>query len=180
MPTRSPKKPTTKELLAEYDYCHRTVSLMETTIWQTGAAMSLGLTGAFLLVTVRGPDTQPRWWVAMFAGLLSYAVSTVWWFVARRWWSIQHAMFLRMRHIERALGLHSFWYIQYLDHPELLKAIRLPKADEADILRRASNTNSIGIRDHQKTGPQSLIWILPFLLLGVWWLYAIALLLSES
>ncbi len=178
MANRPAKRPTSQQLLQEYESCHRTVTLMETTIWQTGAAMSLGLAGAFVLVAVRGLDAQPPWWVAVIVGILSFAVSAIWWFVARRWWSIQHAMFLRMRHIERALGMHSFWYIQSLDHPELLKKVRLPKEDEAELLARSARKNTVGIHDHQRTGPQALLWVLPFVLLAIWWLYALVLLVS--
>jgi hypothetical protein len=62
-------------------------------------------------------------------------------------------MFLRMGHIERAHGLHAFRYTQYLDHPELLKHVRLPEENESDILKLSARRNKVGIHDHQKAGP---------------------------
>ncbi len=40
----------------------------------------------------------------------------VWWYMARRWWSVQHAKFCRMRHIEERLGVaYQVQYLDYLD-----------------------------------------------------------------
>ena len=40
----------------------------------------------------------------------------VWWLMAWRWWSIQHAIFLRMKHIEMELGLYMTRYSHWLDN----------------------------------------------------------------
>ncbi len=179
MPRARKTTPSREELLREYEFCQRTATSMEATIWQTAAAMSLGLVGAFLLVATREVASQPPWWAAALMGALSFGVSTIWWVVARRWWSVQHAMFYRMRHIERTLGLHSLRYVQYLDHPALLKTSTLAKSQIDELAARAAKANTVGIKDHQKLGPQSVLWLLPFLLAGIWGLYSLILLMVQ-
>jgi hypothetical protein len=171
--------PTNEELLKEYEYCQKTAQSMERTIWQTGAAMSLGLVGSFLLIALRAPEDQPAWYFACLVGPFMALVALLWWFAARRWWSVQHAMFIRMRHVERRLGLHSLWYVQYIDHPDLIPESGLNKDEIADLKKRSSSRDRLGIRRHQHWGVQATLWVLPILLFAAWWIYSLVLLLTQ-
>jgi hypothetical protein len=172
-------QPSREELLKEYEYCQKTAQSMERTIWQTGAAMSLGLVGSFLLIALRSPDDQPPWFLACLVGPFMAFISFIWWMAARRWWSVQHAMFMRMRHIERRLGLHSLWYVQYIDHPDILPTPGLSKEEMDDLKKRSSSKDILGIKRHQHWGVQATLWVLPIVLLVAWIFYGTVLFVAQ-
>ena len=148
----STTKPSRQELLKEYEFCQNTDQNMEKTIWQTGAAMSLGLIAPILVVVLRPSEEQPIWYFACLAWPFMAGFVGLWWLMARRWWSVQHAMILRMRHSERKLGVHSHSYIQYLDHTNLLSEAKLSKREVAEIRNRSKSRDRFGIRRHQHWG----------------------------
>jgi hypothetical protein len=107
------------------------------------------------------------------------AVAAAWWLAARRWWSVQHSVFVRMRHIERRLGLHSLSYLQYLDHPEKTPKDRLLASELADLELRTKARDRLGIRRHQHWGVQASLWVLPVLIFVAWLLYAVVLFIAQ-
>ena len=165
--------PTRLELLKEYEFCQRTAQKMEETIWQTSAAIGIGLVGTFVVVGLRSIDEKPPWEVAAIIGILSFFLSLIWWFVSRRWWSIQHAMFIRMRHIEGNLGLHSHLYIKYLDDPKSTSDLNLPKNQIDELQDRSNRRGFLGFYDHQRVGVQSIFKWLPVVVLVSWTLYTL-------
>jgi hypothetical protein len=166
-------------LLKEYEFSQKTAENMENTIWQSSAVIGVGLFGSFLLIALRGTDSQPPWYIACVVGPIVFVLSLIWWLVARRWWSVQHAMFLRMRHIERRLGMHSLNYIGYLDHAELVPKEGLSATERTEIKERRERNLFLGVKDHQRKGVQEFIWVFPLLLLFAWMGYAIILFIVQ-
>ncbi len=99
-------------LLKEYELCQASVQRLESTIWQTFAAIGVVSIATLVAVAKASPDAL----VAFVIGILVIATTFIWWYMARRWWSIQHATILRMRHIEECTGtLYQMRYVYYLD-----------------------------------------------------------------
>ncbi len=100
-------------LLEEYKLCQATTEKIESTIWKTSTAMGIGSIGPLILFIAR--STKPDWQSVIIAGLLIFFSSIIWWFMAKRWWGIQHTTFLRMRHLEEELKFLQTRYIYYKD-----------------------------------------------------------------
>jgi hypothetical protein len=173
---RSTKRPSTETLLKEYEFSQSTAQSMERTIWQSSAIIGIGLMGSFILVASRA---EAPWYVGCLIGPIVFVVSGIWWFVARRWWSVQHAMFMRMRHIERKLGIHSLSYIQYLDNPNSIPRTGLTQLEKKDITARADKKVLLGLKDHQRQGVQEIMWPFPFVMLLAWIGFAVFLLADK-
>ncbi len=165
----------TENLWREYESCQRAAQHVESAIWQTGAVMSLGSVGAFVVIANHPLDAQPPLFVAAVTGLFIIVVSVIWWLMARRWWSVQHAMFWRMRHIAEKLEIHGLIYIDYLDKPEsyLRNPNQLPKGlsekEQADLKKRTEGC--VFCRSHQHYGVQKCLkWFLVINIL-LWVIY---------
>lgn len=166
--------PSREELLKEYEFCQSAALSLEETIWQTSAIMGIGIIGTFLFIGTRSAIDQPPWQVAAISGAFSFAVSLIWWFVARRWWSIQHAMFMRMRHIEENLGLHAHRYIKYLDDPSTIPTSDLAEKQFDELKRRSVQKGVLRFyHEHQRSGVQSVLKLFPICVLIAWFLYTI-------
>lgn len=100
-------------LLEEYKLCQNTVTRLEETVWKTSTAMGLGSFGS--LVALISLKERPNQSSIFILGLLVFFTSLIWWFMAKRWWNIQHATFLRMKHIEEDLHFLQISYIYYKD-----------------------------------------------------------------
>ena len=99
-------------LLKEYELCQASAQRLESTIWQTFAVIGVVSIATLVAVAKAPPDIV----VAVIVGVFVIGTTFVWWFMARRWWSIQHAAFLRMQHIEECIGsLYQQRYVKYLD-----------------------------------------------------------------
>jgi len=97
------------DLMEEYKLCQAKASNLSDNIWKTASFFSIGsLAGIFSLTK----DTPL--WLMPIATLFALSVLFTWWRFAQRWWSIEHTLYLRMRHIERELGLKTNLYIKYL------------------------------------------------------------------
>lgn len=166
------KKPTDDQLLKEYEFCQNKAQSMEVTIWQTSAVIGIGLSGTFIYSGTRTIDNQLPWQIALIIGFFISLLTILWWFTSRRWWSIQHAMFLRMRHIEDELGLKSNNYIKFLDHPENIPSETLPEYQVAEIKNCAQKKPCLG---HQKYGVQQVLRFFPWLVCLSWLAYTIIL-----
>ena len=174
---QSSPRPTREILLKEYEFSQATAESMERTIWQSSAVIGLGLVGSFLLIALRGDDPQPPWYVACLIAPTIFILSGIWWLAARRWWSVQHAMFMRMRHIERRLGMHSLNYVRYLDDAKFIPKSGLNQDEKSEIAWRREKNILPFIKDHQKRGVQEFVWVFPFFMFLVWLVYAGILLL---
>jgi hypothetical protein len=168
-------KPSRAELLKEYELCQADAQDLESTVWRTGAVIGIGSIGTLIVVANHPSQGQPPWQVAAIIGALVFLTSIIWWYIARRWWSIQHAFFMRMRHIEEQLGLYQARYIQYLDDPSKLPSSGLPSEHADEIRRRAKRREGL-LRVHQRRGIQGTLMFLPVVILIPWavytcWLY---------
>src|SRR3990172_11219093 len=88
-------------ILDEYKLCDERTSRLEGYVWQT--ASLLGIASILGLITT-GRDLAASPHSAALPSALGsvfgIVAALVWWRFARRWWSIQHLMFERMREIE--------------------------------------------------------------------------------
>ena len=103
----------TEQILKEYELCQNTATRLEDTIWKTSAAIGLGSLGSFVLVISQ--KEAPDWQSILIVGLLVFVTSLIWLFMAKRWWNIQHATFLRMKHLEEELHYYQTSYIYHKD-----------------------------------------------------------------
>jgi hypothetical protein len=170
--------PTRAELLREYELCQNNAHNLESRIWQTGTAIGIGSIGFLIVVANHRTTEQPPWQVAAIIGILIFLMSLMWWYMARRWWSIQHAFFMRMRHIEEELGLYHARYIQYLDDPDSLSNSGLLDKYINEVRERATKQRGI-VKVHQRKGIQEILALLPIAILlswviYTWWLFVIS------
>ncbi len=163
--------PSREELFKEYEFCQTHAQSLESTIWQTGTAMSIGGIGPLIVMANHPMSEQPPCRVAAAVGIGIFLVSIVWGLAARRWWCIQHACFMRMRHIETELGLHQTRYVQYLDDPQSLKESGLRDKYSKEIRERAKE-GWWPMYAHQRAGIQGAFSIgLPAIVLVSWAVY---------
>lgn len=94
------------ELWKQYELCRDSAQGLETLIWQTSAGLGVGSLGTLILVANHPENEQLPWYVVVTLGALVLFMTILWWYMARRWWSIQHAFLIRMRHIEEDLGIY--------------------------------------------------------------------------
>jgi hypothetical protein len=165
-------RPTRPELLKEYELCQSDAQGLESIIWQTGTAIGIGSIGTLIIIANHPISEQPPWQVAAIIGILILLMSIIWLGMARRWWSIQHAFFMRMRHIEKELGLYQARYIQYLDHPDTLSESGLPDSFANEIRSRAGKRKKL-LPIHQRRGIQSILVFLPVVILIPWAIYTL-------
>ncbi len=112
------KQPDKEALLKEYELCQNSAQSLETPIWQTSAAIGIGSIGSLILVATaeRPLPLIPTIIIGAFVCLGSY----MWLFIAKRWWSIQHTNYLRMRHIEEDLKV--ICQTRYIEYRDILSA----------------------------------------------------------
>ncbi len=105
-----------------------------------------------------------------------FLATVAWFFTARRWWSIQQAYLIRMRHIEEELGLYAVRYVHFLDNSSALAGSGLRK-EYADELARRARLQAI-LPAHQRQGVQWTMSFLPLIVLLAWVAYTVWLALS--
>ena len=99
--------------LEEYKLCQATTEKIESTIWKTSTIMGIGSIGPLIFFMTK--NNNPDWQSVIIMGLLIFFSCIIWWFMASRWWDIQHTTFLRMRHLEEKLKFYQTRYIYYKD-----------------------------------------------------------------
>ena len=99
-------------LMKEYELCQASTHHLESTIWKTSAGMGVGSLGTMaLLAGLKVSD----WHVALPIGLLVVSVTWIWWFMATRWWDVEHFTLWRMQDIEEDLGMYQKRYTYFKD-----------------------------------------------------------------
>lgn len=162
-------QPSAETLWREYESCQKAAQNLESVIWRTSGVIGIGSVGTLILVANRAGNEQPPWFIVTIIGLFIFLLSIIWWFMARRYWSIQHALFMRMRHIEKRLGIHATRYLQYLDDPSTLSGSGLSATEVKELKDRAEKRGPFA--PHQRRGVQSVLWLLPVITLIVWGSY---------
>jgi len=165
-------------LLKEYEVCQSSAQALEATIWQSAGLIGLASIGTLALLATSSPSFIP----ALVVGILSSAASFMWWLMARRWWSIQHAKFRRMRHIETALQQPGqMHYISFLDdlhldfNPSPVKAgdprySRVPAlADQYSL--QGTQADSVAQLEYHRRGPVEILNYFPLLTTVAWAVY---------
>jgi hypothetical protein len=195
MEQRSDSSDEEKErLLREYELCQDAAQNLESTIWQTSTVIGIGSIGTFLLVV----KEDPCWLVAALIGGLVTTTNCIWWHMAKRWWSIQHTKFFRMRHIEECVGFGQTRYLQYLDALTKLddgeeEKERREKAVKAlreryllndvcvlgNLARIFEDLESELARNHQWKGVQDFLKWFQRINLAAWALYVLYLIVRE-
>jgi hypothetical protein len=185
-----------ERLLREYELCQDAAQNLESTIWQTSTVIGIGSIGTFLLVV----KEDPCWLVAALIGGLVTTANCIWWRMARRWWSIQHTKFLRMRHIEECVGFGQTRYCKYLDalpkpdNSEKKKEKEKEEQEDIDKLREKYLRNDVRVlgnlariyddlgelrENHEQNGVQYFLKWFPQINLAAWILYVLYLLLQD-
>jgi hypothetical protein len=179
-------------LLKEYELCQVSAQGLESAIWQTSAAIGIGSIGTLALVAGQPLLGWLGLGIPITIGLLAILASWIWWRMARRWWSIQHVKFCRMRHIEERLQF--FYQTRYLTYLDDLGDLKIRRSDtekrqkEVDRLRgrflptdltsdQQGDLDKLS-RTHQSKGVQKFLCWLPILNTVAWGLYWICLILS--
>lgn len=159
-------------LQKEYEWCQGSAQSLESTIWQTSAVIGLGTIASFIAVV---PQNSLGWKEILATGILINSAFWIWWTMARRWWSIQQAYFIRMRHIEEDLkGIYKMRYVHYLDNPSALRESQLSRVRKKELYDRAHKRVLEGTFSvHQRKGLQDFVWILPLANTLIWLLYFI-------
>jgi hypothetical protein len=94
------------DLVEEYRICQNQASRLETNVWQTATLLGIGsIVGLVSLAKQTSSQCQTGWITVMLASAVTINATIVWWRFARRWWSIQHLKYERMREIETVVGL---------------------------------------------------------------------------
>ena len=151
----------TELLLEEYKLCQKKTEQLEDTIWKTSGAIGFSSLGTFVATLFQ--PTPPKWQTILILGFLVSGMSIIWWFMARRWWDIQHTTFLRMRHLEEHLQFYQVHYIFHRDGKLDLKK---------DIYsRRVNDLNDDGKdKKYYLRGVQSWLRLLPWWIIPISWI----------
>jgi hypothetical protein len=170
-------------LLKEYELCQDAAQSLESTIWQTSTVIGIGSIGTLVLVA-----SQPiEWPLTVSVGLPIIFANWIWWGMARRWWSIQHAKYCRMFDIEQHLRvLYQTTYVRYLDDlhdpKNGVRGWRNHRKREEDKQRlktklkekyclTAGQESGLLELSHQHLGVQFFIRLFPFVSTIAWILY---------
>jgi hypothetical protein len=92
-------------LIEEYKLCDEKAARLEGYIWQTAALFGIGSIVSLVATAKEFSETPENTAVpTIIAAIFGILASLVWWRFARRWWSIQHLMFERMREVDGETG----------------------------------------------------------------------------
>lgn len=180
-----------QELMKEYELCQQGVQALEATIWQSGSLVGIGSVGGILLVA--GLDDAQL--AVIPAGIMVVFGNFLWWRLAKRWWSVQHARITRMRLIEQQLkraGQAS--YVQYLNDLDRVRSRRKkrwnkrgerPQGLVARLRNRvpledAVELHRVNCPTYYKPGPREFLWQLPWINLVAWVVLSVLLIFSRS
>lgn len=155
--------PTRDEFLKEYELCQNSARALETQIWGTAGAMAFGALGS--LIAVAGQDSP--WPAVLSIGFVVVSTIFIWQRMALRWWSVQHAFFLRMRHLESQLGLFQTRYLDFLDNPDHLVNASLDPV-WADDIRARSHKRDGKRKAHERTGVRQALSLFPWMVMLGW------------
>ena len=171
-----------KILLAEYQLCQEKATTMGSNIWKTASVFTVGSVAAILGIAgncAHKGGNMP--WLLLLLGPFAIAVLLAWWRMARRWWSIEHAMFLRMRHIERQLQhLNANLYVKYLDHikgkqrpgsSEVPPTLNLPDERREDFLEELAAIGRLDEYEHQ--GVQPIVKFVVVVNIAMWGMFSV-------
>jgi hypothetical protein len=149
-------EPKKEHQLEEYKVCHEATSDLSDQIWRTAAIFTVGsITGILLLArdSTIPDDLAP--WLLPVASVFAIGILFTWWRFARRWWSVQQVMFLRMRHIEYQLGLSASRYVEYLNQMKRCEtlALQLPEQYKEDFEEELKNLSKRRTYEHRGIQP---------------------------
>ena len=98
------------ELLEEYKIAYEKEMNLERNIWESAGVVGIGSL-ASIVTSLRGFDVLS----VSLLGAFSVSLVWIWWFMAKRWWDIQHVILLRKQHIENATNMKLETYINFCD-----------------------------------------------------------------
>jgi hypothetical protein len=159
-------------LFKEYDICRKEALQLETNIWKTAAIFSIG-SGVGLTyflkeyLIFKGNANQIGLVVFLF-GSFSIIVSLVWWRIVKRWWSIQHIKYERMRELEKLLGFRQCSMVcerdceamEHIKSYRFIYVIRYKKMPKKTISKRSIDISRIKNYEHRGIQPaiSLLLW----------------------
>ncbi|MBW8003673.1 MAG: hypothetical protein FVQ80_16960 [Planctomycetes bacterium] len=104
-----------EKMIEEYKLCQQKTQHLESMIWKTSGIIGIGSLSALIYFAKQAVDEagKPQERLFLFFGAIVVITVWIWWFMAKRWWDIQHWTFERMRDIEE--DLIAFFQIRYID-----------------------------------------------------------------
>ena len=101
-----------EQIKQEYDICLSRSQQLESNIWISSSLMGIGSTLPIIIALFSDK-------IGVFSfciiGLMVISINLIWFFISRRWWTLQHIVFLRMRHLEQKLNYKINSYIAHFD-----------------------------------------------------------------
>jgi hypothetical protein len=156
-----------KFLLKEYELCQDHVKHLDLNIWTTASIVGLGSIGSLALPVSSRIGLPELYAIA----ILVITVAWIWWAMASRWWDVQHASLIRMKHIEEELHLFRNRYIAFLDFP------KDKRKDQTNTINRLSGEHIAELLsfapDFHKGQVKGSIAVLPKAVTAIWIAYSI-------
>jgi len=149
------------ELLEEYKIASQKEMNLERNIWESAGVVGIGSI-ASIVINASMPDV----FSVFLLGAFSVSLVWIWWFMAKRWWDIQHVILLRKQHIEDATNMKLETYINFCDKKLQEPAIRrLPKESIDDLQKEIIEK---GNGKFSKRGIQKSMRCFPTIVTAIW------------
>lgn len=142
--------PTRDELFKEYELCQNSTQNIESKIWKTSGIIGIATLATTSYLAKTEIKTSEGAVLICAIGAIIILVLWIWWGMAKRWWDIQHIIFMRMRHIEEDLGIFQYRYISFIDGKLDIKDAKDANLSN-DRINKLKKDNKVAERGVQKT-----------------------------
>ena len=148
------------ELLEEYKIASQKEMNLERNIWESAGVVGIGSI-ASIVINASMPDV----FSVFLLGAFSVSLVWIWWFMAKRWWDIQHVILLRKQHIEDATNMKLETYIKFCDREykeSNIKGLTKKNHEELEEIRDKDNG------EFAKRGVQKSLRWFPRVVTAIW------------
>ncbi len=153
-----------RNLIEEYKFCHEKATKVEEYIWTTASIFAIGsIVGIATLSKDNIIGLNPH--LSVVVGLLAIGVLLTWRRFARRWWSIQGVMLIRMKEIEELLDLNINRYVDKIDN--------IWKDRNEGIFEKIKNILNKSAEDHEYHGIRPMVSFFIFVNILAWGVFII-------
>ena len=142
-----------RNLIEEYKFCHEKAIKMEDNIWTTASIFAIGsIVGIATLSNDNVIRLNPH--LSVVVGLLAIGALLTWRRFARRWWSIQGVMLIRMKEIEELLDFNINLYVKLCDDEQKEKE---KEGFFTNIKNIFINLKKLSYDDHERHGIRPMV-----------------------
>ena len=169
-----------KALIDEYKMCREDAARLEANIWKTSTILGLSSVTGLILKLNQNVASKDHFFLISAIAFFMITASLVWWRLSRRWWSIQHVKYNRMKVLEGKLGFKQNTLVECADS-EVMSKIRSKQQDrnccklfwllrysipkKGDSIPSEQDEN---ITKHEHRGNQPAIKLLVFTNIVIW------------